>query len=73
MGHMGLPFCDFVVWTPTELQITRVPFDEDFWTNTLLPGLHTFYFDRYVPALVARNRGELQRGEISKSEILFLP
>lgn len=63
MANMGLPYCDFVVWTPTEMQVTRVPFDESFWTNTLLPGLYHFYHNMYLPLVVAKHNGELSHGD----------
>lgn len=64
MANMNLPYCDFVVWIPGGMQITRVNFDTDFWNNTLLPGLHTFYFDMYLPAAVAKHNGDLGEGEV---------
>lgn len=63
MGNLQLPWCDFVVWTPTGLQITRVPFDSNYWEQCLLPALTTFYFDMYMPLAVAKENGELQEGE----------
>ncbi|MCH9715574.1 MAG: YqaJ viral recombinase family protein, partial [Gammaproteobacteria bacterium] len=63
MGNIGFPWCDFVVWTPQETQITRVGFDQEFWTGTLLPGLEDFYFNMYVPAAVNQENGLLRDGE----------
>jgi hypothetical protein len=64
MGNLGLPWCDFVVWTPQETQITRVPFDPEYWNGMLLPKLTEFYFNRYVPAAVNKENGLLEEGEI---------
>ncbi len=64
MANMGLPYCDFVVWFPGGLQITRVDFDQKFWDSTLLPGLTAFYFERYLPAAVSKFNGDLEHGEI---------
>ena len=63
MANMDLPYCDFVVWTPTGMQVTRVPFDTEFWEGTLLPGLEKFYKERYLPAIVAKANGLLAPGE----------
>lgn len=63
MGNLQLPWCDFVVWTPTGIQITRVPFDAPYWEQRLLPALTTFYFDMYVPLAVAKENGELEEGQ----------
>ena len=63
MGNLSLPWCDFVVWTPTAIQVTRVPFDATFWETKLLPALTTFYFDMYVPLAVAKENGLLEEGQ----------
>ena len=65
MANMGLPYCDFVVWIPSGIQITHVPFDTEFWENTLLPGLHNFFHKIYLPLIVAKYNGELEEGETS--------
>lgn len=63
MGNLQLPWCDFVVWTPTGIQITHVPFDQSYWETRLLPALTTFYFDMYVPLAVAKENGEVEEGD----------
>lgn len=65
MANMDLPHCDFVVWHPGGMQITRVPFDPEFWETTLYPGLHSFYHKMYLPAIVAKQNGILLPGEIT--------
>jgi putative phage-type endonuclease len=62
MGNLSLPWCEFVVWTPTGLQVTHVPFDSTFWNAKLLPALTTFYFDTYVPLAVSKENGILEEG-----------
>ena len=64
MGNLNLPWCDFVVWTPTGLQVTRVPFDQTFWTEELLPKVSRFYFDKYVPLAVLKQEGLLATNQI---------
>lgn len=64
MGNLSLPWCDFVVWTPSETQITRVPFDPEYWSGLLLPNLADFYFNQYVPAAVNKENGLLEDGAI---------
>lgn len=63
MANMQLPHCDFVVWIPGDLQITRVAFDTEFWEKTLFPGLEHYYFQRYLPAIVAKHNGDLEHGD----------
>ena len=54
MGVLGAKWADFCVWTPTEMSIQRVEFDQGYWEQHLLPALKSFYFDQYVPAYVER-------------------
>ena len=70
MGNLSLPWCDFVVWTPTGIQVTRVDFDTVFWNDKLLPALTTFYFDIYLPAALDKENGLLQNGEVQN--VMFL-
>lgn len=72
MGNMGLPWCDFVVWTPSGVQVTRVPFDQAYWDNKLLPRVTSFYFDQYVPLAVAKENGDLAPGMLSNSKSILL-
>ena len=65
---LGLPFADFVVWTRTATQITRVPFCRDYWENELFPALRDFYFNKYLPTMRLREEGELVHGTIRKTE-----
>lgn len=62
MGNMGLPWCDFVVWTPTGMEVTHMPFEKEFWDGVLLPGVTSFYFDRYLPLALRKENGELEEG-----------
>lgn len=47
------PWCDFVVWTSVDLHIQRIEFDNDFWTQQLLPKLSAFYDFCYAPEIVS--------------------
>lgn len=66
MALMNLDFCDFVVWVPGRMQVTRVMASPTFWNEFMLPRLRGFYFDMYLPAYVAKCNGELEYGETSK-------
>jgi putative phage-type endonuclease len=70
MANMDLPYCDFVVWTPTGMQITRVEFDTQFWDTVLFPKLKSFYFDMYLQAFVDKTNGVLKHGEIKPTLLL---
>jgi hypothetical protein len=64
MGNLQLSWCDFVVWTPSGTQITRVPFDPVFWNDQLLPKVSHFYFETYVPLAIRKQKGLLATGKI---------
>ena len=47
------PWCDFVVFTSIGLSVERVSFNEEYWQNTLLPALETFYDNCLAPEIVS--------------------
>lgn len=49
----GLPWCDFVVYLSGShtLCVERISFDTDYWNNTLLPLLSSFYFKHAISFL----------------------
>ena len=49
----GLPWCDFVVYLSGShsLCVERIYFDVDYWNNTLLPKLTSFYFNHAIAFL----------------------
>lgn len=51
MALMGLTECDFVVYQPHRVWITRVAFDRALWETQLLPALREFYFRIFLPLL----------------------
>ena len=51
MGLTGAQWCDFVVWTPKECIIERIPYDEKFWELTK-QHLKQIYFSYILPELV---------------------
>lgn len=58
------PFCDTVVYTPTETEVIRFHYDDHYWQNELFPALEKFYFKTFLPRLAMRARGLLRRGEV---------
>ena len=51
-------WCDFVVWTPSGMEIQRIYRDTDFW-NDILPILSRFYFEHMLPCLVAERQRQV--------------
>lgn len=64
MALLQLPFCDFVVWTPSMTQIRRYAFDPSYWQQVLFPRLETFYMEEYLPRLIMKQEGILKEGEL---------
>ena len=53
MGVGGRPWCDFVVYTKKGISVERVPFNETYWNNKLLPKLIKFYDSCVLPEIVS--------------------
>lgn len=49
----GRKFCDFVVWTPGDLHVTRVQADAS-WTDENIPKLLNFYHTKMLPLVRGR-------------------
>ena len=55
-GQMAIgerPWCDFVVYTPKEISVQRILFNQAYWTDKLLPKLNSFYDNCVAPELVS--------------------
>ena len=55
-GQMAVgkrPWCDFVIYTTRGVSVQRIPFDQDYWDNKLLPKLTTFYKCCVAPEIVS--------------------
>ena len=57
-------FTHFVVMTPDVTEVTRIEYDSQFVENRLLPGIHDFFFNMYLPSLLRLERGELAEGSV---------
>ncbi len=64
MKLLGVQWCDYVVYTPTRTQVTRVAFNAEYWDKELFPALRTFYFHEFLPRLRLRHAGALEYGEV---------
>ena len=58
-----LLWADFCVWNETGFQVSRFPFDRVYWEE-LDQLLNDFYMRQFLPALILKERGLLQPGEI---------
>jgi hypothetical protein len=63
MGMMltNRSFCDFVVFTPNQTSIERYEFNAEYCKEFLMPRAMQFYFAKYLPLLIAKERGWLQQ------------
>jgi hypothetical protein len=64
MAITGRTFCDFVVYTPVAMQVTRFPFNATYWSDELRPALRAFYMDEFVPRAVLRDAGAIPHGAV---------
>lgn len=62
--ELGCVDCDFVVWTPRRLRVTRIPLDPRYCATVLYPLALTWYFEQYLPAAVIRDTGRLAVGTV---------
>ena len=55
LGITGLKWCDFCVYLSksNEMTVERIYFNEDFWTNNLLPKLSDFFLKHALPCLAS--------------------
>lgn len=63
MHLLGLKYCDFVVYSPKRTHIQRFLYEEGYCTKFLMPEMDRFYFERYLPLLIAQERGLLSHGD----------
>ena len=52
MAIMKVRWCDFVVWTTADMHIERIYFNQNFWEDSLLPKLESFYVNSVVPEIL---------------------
>ena len=55
-GQMAIgerPWCDFVVFTLKGISVLHIAFNQEFWTDKLLPKLSHFYDNSVAPELIS--------------------
>lgn len=52
MAILKKEWCDFVVWTPTDMNVWHFEFDAKYWADFLLPRLEDFYHKSFLPLYV---------------------
>lgn len=55
MAVLGKKWCDYVVYTPTDVNVEEVEFNPDYWNNYLYPRLDSFIRTYLEPLLVGTN------------------
>ena len=72
-GLLGLKEIFFVTYVPDQpLKVERLPFDEDYFFNFLLPKLQEWYFCQYLPRAVLQRKGLLAPGKINIERCTFI-
>jgi len=64
----GITDCDFVVWQPKRCWVSRIPFDRQFWKETLDPALQSWFAERFLPAAVMQYNGVLKYGTLGRGK-----
>lgn len=49
MAVLKRDWCDFCIWTPTDMAVWHFEFDAKYWSDFLLPRLESFYHDMLLP------------------------
>jgi len=62
----GITDCDFVVWQPRALWISRIPFDRKHYDDVLKPALRKNYLEVYLPAATAQYNGLLMPNHLKQ-------
>lgn len=57
--------CLFVQWTKRACSAAVFPFEEDFFTQSLLPRLESYYFNHVLPRLALRRAGLIFGGALN--------
>ena len=65
--------CDFVVWQPTKCWVSRIPFDRDYWDETLMPALRGWFSKLFLPAAVHQYNGVLAYGSMRRRSVCANP
>jgi len=50
----GPQICLFVVWQPIQIHVTLVPYDQQYFTQSLYPKLKQWFFEQYLPFAVLK-------------------
>ena len=68
-GGVPIPKCYFVVWAPVgkggRIQLTEVPNNTDYFATTMKPALWEWWRHKFVPAMVMKQAGLLDEGEVN--------
>ena len=52
MAITKIHVCDFIIWTPNDITIETIAFNEKFWIEKCYPYLENFYFDFILPEII---------------------
>ncbi len=55
MGILERSYCDFVVWTPQDIFIERIPFNQSFF-DTMRKKLDSFFLNVILPKVLTNNQ-----------------
>lgn len=72
MHFLKLPAADFCVYVgagtdKAKAHVQRYPYDAEYCKNVIVPAIDKFFFEEYVPAIILKQEGRLEEGEIEES------
>jgi putative phage-type endonuclease len=69
-GLLGLQSYYFVVWTPDKTLVEEYEFHRDYFTNVMIPTMEKFYFERYLPLAILKDKNLLPEDSILPPPLL---
>ena len=72
MHFLNLPAADFCVYVgagtdQAKAHVVRYPYDATYCKTVIVPAIDKFFFEEYVPAIILKQAGKLDDGDIEES------
>lgn len=66
MGFLKMKWWDVVIWTPSQMQVSRYAFDDVYFNTVLFPKMEQFYMKLYIKPAMLKEKGRLNPGKITE-------
>jgi hypothetical protein len=64
--------CFFVVWQPKQIHVSYIPFDNYYYTGTMVPCLKEWFFKKYLPLATLKANGLLVDNTLTVSAPILI-